>query len=118
ARAPRRGREPVLRSPSTRRADAPAEAHRHDPVAERRRRAHLRAYLQLSGETRRGHKPAGSQPHPRTGTTAATTATRSIGLFVLLCERGMTAPCYAMERADRGERWAFACITSTTSVRR
>jgi len=58
-------RDPVLRSPGTRRADAPAEARRHDPVAERRRRAHLRACLQLSGKTRRGHRPAGSQPHPR-----------------------------------------------------
>lgn len=75
ARAPTRRRDPVHRSPSNRRADAPADAHRGSPIAERRRRAHLRADLQLSGKTRRGHKPAGSQPHPRTGTTAATTAT-------------------------------------------
>jgi dihydrofolate reductase len=52
----------------------PLIAPRRNPSAERCRRAHLPACLQLSGKARRGHKPAGPQPHPRTGTTAATMA--------------------------------------------
>ncbi len=53
-------------------ADLQRRADKHGQARSSYERA-----MELSGKTRRGHKPAGSQRHPRTGSTADTTATSS-----------------------------------------
>ena len=91
-----------------------------DLAAERRRRAHLRAYLQLSGKTRRGHKPAGSQPHPRT------VLPRPRAMHLPNVNRGRRRPtptrgasaCFALARVSLGASRGDLCRVAGPKVAR